>query len=152
MSSTAGNKSTEKNNPFKKRGMFQGADSLVFELAKDLRRNMTTAEKVLWIYLRQGILGLKFRRQHPIGIYIADFYCHRVKLIIEADGSIHDNPETKEHDNKRQKSLEILGYHILRFTNKEICTDIENVLGKIKIKVESLFPSLISNQKQKSPL
>src|SRR6266536_6063321 len=105
MSSTAGNKSTEKNNPFKKRGMFQGADSLVFELAKDLRRNMTTAEKVLWIYLRQGILGLKFRRQHPIGIYIADFYCHRVKLIIEVDGSIHDKKEVKEYDERRENDL-----------------------------------------------
>jgi very-short-patch-repair endonuclease len=68
--------------PFKKEGMLNEANLLVFELAKDLKRNMTDAEIVLWQYLRAGINGLKFRRQHPIGIYVADFYCHKLRLII----------------------------------------------------------------------
>ena len=88
--------------PFKKGGMFNEANPLVFELAKELRRNMTDAEMVLWGYLKAGINGLKFRRQHPIGIYIADFYCHKLKLIIEVDGNIHDKKEIKEYDLNRE--------------------------------------------------
>ncbi len=75
--------------------MFGQAHPLVFEKAKELRKNMTQAEKVLWGYLKGGINGLKFRRQHPIGVYVADFYCHHLKLIIELDGKIHDRPEVK---------------------------------------------------------
>src|SRR5213075_2307472 len=105
-------------NPYKKGGMFEGANYLVFELAKDLRKNMTEAEKILWMHLRERISSLKFRRQHPIGIYIADFYCHKIKLIIEVDGEIHDEPETKKYDEKREKDLKELGYLIIRFTNK----------------------------------
>ena len=58
---------------------------LIFELAKDLKRNMTDAEMILWNELKNGINGLKFRRRHPIGIYITDFYCHELKLIVEVD-------------------------------------------------------------------
>lgn len=76
--------------PFKEGGMFNQAHPLIFENAKVLRKNMTEGEKVLWGYLKGGLNGLKFRRQHPIGIYIADFYCHSVKLIIELDGKIHN--------------------------------------------------------------
>jgi cyclase len=112
--------------------MFEGANHLIFELAKDLRRNMTEAEIVLWMHLKSGVNGLKFRRQHPVGIYIADFYCHKVKLIIEIDGLIHKKPELKEHDEKREQDLKALGYCMLRFTNKEILTDIENALKKIR--------------------
>jgi very-short-patch-repair endonuclease len=119
--------------------MFEGANHLVFELAKDLRKNMTDAERVLWMYLRSGINSLKFRRQHPIGIYIADFYCHKIKLIIEVDGLIHSRPETKEYDERRATDLITLGNHILRFTNKAIFTDIEKVLDEIEMKVQDLI-------------
>lgn len=81
---------------YKRGGMFDGANHLLSELVKDLRRNMTDAEMALWMHLKAGISGLKFRRQHPIGIYIVDFYCHKIKLIIEADGSIHDKKEIKQ--------------------------------------------------------
>jgi cyclase len=127
--------------------MFEGANHLIFELAKDLRRNMTEAEIVLWMHLKSGVNGLKFRRQHPVGIYIADFYCHKVKLIIEIDGLIHKKPELKEHDKKREHDLKALGYCMLRFTNKEILTDIENALKKIRTEVENLFQNFIINQK-----
>ena len=150
MKSTSEKKSAK--NPFKKGGIFEGANNLVFELAKDLRKNMTQAENVLWMHLKSGINGLKFRRQHPLGIYIADFYCHKIKLIIEADGSIHDKPELKEYDKEREECLKAKGYHILRFTNKEIFIGIETVLEKIKTEVENLFQSSTINQKQKSPL
>jgi cyclase len=138
-------------NPYKKGGMFESTNNLLFELAKDLRRNMTEAETMLWIYLKPGINGLKFRRQHPIGTYIADFYCHKVKLIIEADGPIHDKPDIKEYDKRREKDLTLMGCHILHFSNKEIFTDVENVLEKIKAKVEELFQGLIINQNKKGP-
>ena len=66
-------------NAYKSGGMFEGASHIIFENAKQLRKNMTDTEKFLWSYLKKGINGLKIRRQHPIGQYIADFYCHEVK-------------------------------------------------------------------------
>jgi cyclase len=66
-----------------KKKMFLGADSLIFKNAEALRYRMTAAEELLWQNLKGKQLGVKFRRQHPLGIYIADFYCHRHKLVIE---------------------------------------------------------------------
>ena len=85
---------------------------------------------------------IKIPKQHPIGIYIADFYCHKVKLIIEVDGLIHNKPEIRAYDENREKNLVALGNHILRFSNNEIFTDIENALERIKTKVEDLYQSL----------
>jgi len=145
-------KAAEKKNPFKNEGMFKGADPMLFELARDLRKNMTDAETLLWAHLRSGVNVFKIRRQHPIGIYIVDFYCHKINLIVEVDGLIHNSSEIKIYDERRETELKLLGYCILRFSNQEIFTDIENVLEKIKTKVEELFQSLIINQKTKSPL
>lgn len=83
--------------------MFYGANPLLFAKAKELRNNMTQAEVVLWEYLRTKPSGYKFRRQHPIGIYIADFFCHKLNLAIELDGSIHDLEEVRLNDEERQK-------------------------------------------------
>ncbi len=69
---------------------YEDVSHSIFANAKHLRKNMTDAETVLWMYLKEGINGLKFRRQHPIGIYIADFYCHKARLIIEIDGERHN--------------------------------------------------------------
>ena len=126
-------------NPFKKGGMFEGASRLVFEMAKELRKNMTDSEKALWIHLNGGITGCKIRRQHPIGIYIADFYCHKAKLIIEVDGAIHNQEAVRESDKIRQKDLEDWGYTIIRFTNQEIKTEIENVFNHITKTVQNLI-------------
>lgn len=93
--------------------MFNGANPLIFGMAKDLRKNMTDAEKILWFHLKQNLEGFKFRRQHPLGIYIADFYCHKVKLVIELDGNIHDNAEVKINDEIRQKNLEEAGIKVI---------------------------------------
>ena len=118
--------------PYKKGGMFDGASPLIFEMAKDLRKNMTDAEKILWLYLKQHFEGFKFRRQHPFGIYIADFYCHKSKLVIEVDGKIHDDVEIKANDEARQQSIEEAGITVIRFRNEEIFKEPEMVLQKIK--------------------
>jgi very-short-patch-repair endonuclease len=134
-------------NPYKAGGMFEGASNLIFENAKQLRKNMTDAEIALWIHLKGGINGFKFRRQHPIGFYIADFFCHKVKLIIEIDGSIHNNIEVKEIDEKRQAELENWGYIIIRFTNEEALNKPEDVLKNITQKIVDLN----NIQKQNTP-
>ena len=103
----------------------------VIELAKKMRRDMTSAEKIFWSKLcKKQLKCLRFRRQHPIGRYIADFYCHEIKLIIELDGIVHE--ERKEYDENRDGFLEAGGYTILRFSNDEIINSIDNVLEKIK--------------------
>ena len=108
------------------------ADRLIFQNAEALRYNMTDAEKLLWAYLRNSQLGEKFRRQHPIGIYIADFYCHKHKLIIELDGGIHNDPNVAANDIERQKYLEANGIKFLRFKNEQIFNQLEKVLTTIK--------------------
>jgi cyclase len=112
--------------------MFFGASNLIFEKAKILRKNMTGAEKILWFYLKQNVLGFKFRRQHPLGIYIADFYCHKAKLVIEIDGSVHDPEEIKDYDKERQRSLEEDGLKVIRFKNDEIHNNIQAVVNTIE--------------------
>ncbi|WP_461634355.1 endonuclease domain-containing protein [Labilibaculum euxinus] len=95
---------------------------------------MTKSEKLLWTEIRNRKLnGLKFRRQHPINIFIADFYCHEIKLVIELDGNIHDSEENKEYDEGRTAELEYLGVKVIRFTNEEVINSMTNVLAKIKV-------------------
>src|SRR4051794_9997812 len=90
----------------------------LLELAREFRKNPTTTEKTVWACLRERRLhGFKFRRQHPIGRYIADFYCHRAALVIELDGSIHDVPDQREYDQIRGQALSALDLTILHFSN-----------------------------------
>jgi imidazole glycerol-phosphate synthase subunit HisF len=120
-----------------KGSMFYGASPIMFELAKKLRNNVTSTEMILWGRLKQYFPELKFRRQHPISIYIVDFYCHSTKLIIELDGNIHNLPDVKNNDEIRQKDLENLGLKIIRFTNKEITNNLEQVLQTIEKNIKS---------------
>ncbi len=117
--------------------MFLGADRLIFQNAEALRYTMTDAEDILWHYLRNNQLGEKFRRQHPLSIYIADFYCHKYKLVIELDGSIHDIPEIAASDIQRQKNLEADGIKFLRFKNEQILNQLDTVLSIIKNELNS---------------
>lgn len=95
---------------------------------------MTPAEKILWEELRDSKLnGHKFRRQHPIGKFITDFYCHEKKLVIELDGGIHDTEDVKERDEGRTCELENFELHVIRFTNEDIYTDLDNVLKRLKV-------------------
>jgi very-short-patch-repair endonuclease len=120
-------------------GMWKGAPSDSFSKAQFLRRNETKAEKLLWEKLRNNQLGgLKFRRQHPVNIYIADFYCHKFKLIIELDGDYHNQEEQKQKDEVRTEVLKLNDLKIIRFKNEEVEQDINQVLITIKNKIEQL--------------
>ena len=109
-----------------------GAKPQIFKNARELRQNSTSAEKLMWTLLRNRKLnGFKFRRQHPISHFIADFYCHEAQLIIELDGSIHELEEVKEYDAQRQLILENLGLTVIRFTNEEVFTECDKVMETI---------------------
>jgi len=114
------------------RKMFLKASNLIFERAKALRNNPTHAEMILWSYLRQKPLGCKFRRQHPIANYVADFYSHELKMVIEVDGNIHNDNDVILKDMERQKDLEMRGISVLRFTNNEVEKYLETVIKKIE--------------------
>jgi very-short-patch-repair endonuclease len=112
--------------------LFKGATAATFENARNLRKVLTNAEELLWQELRNRKLqGLKFRRQHPISHYIADFYCAEKQLVIEVDGSIHNSKEAKEYDEARTRDLASMGIHVLRFTNDEVEKGIPSVLDRI---------------------
>lgn len=106
----------------------------------ELRQKATTSEEKLWFCLRNNKLGVKFKRQHNFGGYILDFYCANKKLIIELDGEIHGSLEAKEYDIVRDKFFKELGYLTLRFLNKEVESNIENVLKKISDFLSSPSP------------
>jgi len=109
-----------------------GAKREIFENAKELRKNQTEAEKVLWELLRSRRCGgLKFRRQHPVKEFILDFYCHEYLLGIEVDGAVHENDLAKEYDLNRTAELESFGITILRFKNEEVLTNLSKVKGEI---------------------
>lgn len=110
--------------------MFYGAKTVIFHNAGKLRKNMTEAEKMLWNRLNKSQLGVRFKAQHPIDIFIADFYCHRHKLVIELDGGIHEKQQ--EYDEWRTDELKYLGIKVIRFTNNEVFKDIDGVVEKIK--------------------
>ena len=112
--------------------MHYGSNSFTFEKAIELRNSMTKAEIILWEELRnKRFMGLKFRRQHPINRFIVDFYCHKHKLVVELDGSIHNLPKVAENDKNREEELKDLGLYILRFTNEEVVKRTQETLNKI---------------------
>ncbi|HUX57759.1 MAG TPA: endonuclease domain-containing protein [Bacteroidales bacterium] len=114
------------------RNMFYGASKNIFLRAIELRNNMALAEKLLWKELkRKEIFNARFKRQHPIDIFVVDFYCHKHKLAIEVDGEIHLKEEVQEYDDSRSHDIEKLGIKILRFTNKEVIENIEMVKQRI---------------------
>ena len=120
--------------------------------AKELRKAQTPAEQALWGRLRnRGLLGLKFRRQHPIGPYIADFYCAQHRLVVELDGGVHRNQE--EQDAGRTAQLAAYGYHVLRVQNEEVEIDLEGVLRKIALAcgITALLPNLGEGQADERP-
>jgi very-short-patch-repair endonuclease len=100
--------------------------------ARELRREMTPAEKILWNELRANKLGVHFRRQQVIAGFIVDFYCHKTDLVIELDGSVHDGIEQKENDAERDKALGEMGLRVFRFRNEDVIKDLPGVLGKIR--------------------
>ena len=113
--------------------MFKGASARIFKNAEALRKNMTESELLLWEELRgKKFHGLKFRRQHPIQTFIADFYCHKLKLIIEIDGGYHETESQFELDKLRTEVLEFNDVRVIRFTNYDVVNNIEKVLSEIE--------------------
>ena len=111
---------------------------LLKEHAKKMRNIPTKAEAMLWNALSgKNLSGYKFRRQHIIGEYIADFICMQENLIVEVDGGIHQLPENKKSDEERTKWLEEQGYRVIRFANNEVLGNLEGVLGKIHATLEA---------------
>ena len=109
----------------------RGTTPEIEEAARRLRKNLTTAEAILWEKLRNKQLdGLRFRCQHPVGNFILDFYCPSRKLVIEIDGDIHK--ERTEYDNARTSKLEEYGYRVIRFSNERVMNDLQGVLDEIK--------------------
>jgi very-short-patch-repair endonuclease len=98
--------------------------------AKELRRDMTSTEKILWQELRANKLGVHFRRQQVIAGFIVDFYCHKAALVIEVDGDIHDLQ--KEEDARREKVLSEMGLRVVRFRNEEVMKNLSAVVGRIR--------------------
>ena len=92
---------------------------------------MTDAERVLWDAIRT-IPNVHFRRQHPIGDYIADYICLKQKLVIEVDGGYHSEPRQQEDDKTRTSNLNNPGYRVIRFSNEEVLYDTDNVIEQIK--------------------
>ncbi len=101
--------------------------------SRHLRQRQTRAEQQLWQALRSGRLdGLKFRRQHPIDRYFADFACEKARLVIELDGGIHEDDDQASHDLIRQNEIEARGWFVLRFLNEEVETDLQRVLDAVR--------------------
>ena len=103
-----------------------------FEYARTMRKEHTEAEKSLWDLVRDSKLGVKFRRQHPIDLFIADFVSLQNKLIVEVDGGYHETAEQQEYDLNRTAALNEIGFEVLRFSNDEIMQDPYKVRDKIK--------------------
>jgi len=104
---------------------------LLKEHAKRLKQYTTDAERILWEYLNNKQLGVKFNRQHIIGDYIVDFVCLEKQLVIEVDGKYHYEDEQTEADGLRTEELYAMGFQVIRFDNEEILTDIDSVIDRI---------------------
>ena len=102
----------------------------MIDRARSLRREGTSPEQLLWLALRNGqIGGLKFRRQHPIGPYVADFYCHSAALVVEVDGMSHDNKGSE--DAAKAQYIASQGLRILRVTNEDVMRDLDAVTREV---------------------
>jgi len=119
--------------------LFEGAEGSTFENAKFLRKNETRAEKILWDKLRsKGLHEYKFRRQHAIGKFVTDFYYAKKKLVVELDGSVHNNFKSFRYDELRSDLLSDINIHVIRFKNSDVDRDIDKVLEKILDVLENI--------------
>ena len=123
------------------RNMFYGARKNTFQKAHFLRSKITDAEMVLWSRLKnRNIFKVRFRRQHPVDIFVLDFYCHEIKLAIEVDGRIHLKREIQEYDEGRSHDIEKFGIKMLRFTNEQILNNLNEVQTTILNTINDLSP------------
>ena len=124
----------------KKNNRFETTDASTYQLlldkAREMRKNPTEAESLLWHYLSDNKLGVHFRRQHPVYGYIPDFVSLKNQIIIEIDGGYHFEGEQPEKDAERNEYLQEAGFTVLRFTNEEVLCDIDTVIEKITDELE----------------
>jgi very-short-patch-repair endonuclease len=107
-------------------------DPELLAFARKLRQEHSDAERLMWAVLRDRRLGgFKFRRQHPVGCYVLDFYCHQAKLAVELDGGQHNTPEARAHDEDRSAFLAEQGIAVARFWNHELLEETDAVLEAI---------------------
>lgn len=118
---------------------FVKSSKIPLRKARKLRQNMTDTEKKLWTLLRDNQLGVHFRRQVPVGLYIVDFICRKVKLIVELDGSQHYDKKGLLYDSKRDDYLRERGFVVLRFTDREFLTDSQAVKQVIYDHIQNRF-------------
>ena len=112
--------------------LHKGASPHLFRYARQNRKAQTEGEKVLWEKLRNRRLGgFKFRRQHPIAGFIADFFCLECSLIVEVDGDHHAGGDQAQHDEQRTSVLRELNVKVIRFTNREVLDKTDHVLCEI---------------------
>jgi very-short-patch-repair endonuclease len=120
--------------------MYFNARPKIMEAARLLRDNMTSFEKLVWERVKgKQICGLRFRRQHPIDIFIADFYCHEARLVVEIDGEIHGRQ--KDYDIGRTVEMGKYDITVIRFTNNEVLSGIEEVISRIEEAVNERIKS-----------
>lgn len=121
--------------------LHKGADPRLFHFARLNRQVQTEAEKILWSCLRnRNLNGFKFRRQHPISDFIADFFCLECNLVVEVDGEYHNEREQKQYDEGRTYELNELNVKVIRFTNREVLKNIDFVLKEISKHLKSPHP------------
>ncbi len=108
----------------------------IVETARKLRRHLTPPEARLWLALRGHRLGVKFRRQHPIGRYVLDFYCAELKLAVEVDGRGHEHPDQARIDLVRTAWLATRGVRVVRLAAEDVRTELEGVMGYLRRIVE----------------
>ena len=119
--------------------MTKGRDeSRPVENARRLRKEMTEVEKLLWWKLRRCQLGVRFRRQAPIGPFVADFACHDPKLVVELDGGQHTEPSQEEYDRRRTAWLRSQGFEVMRFWNFQVNQELEAVVTAVHRRVMEL--------------
>lgn len=125
--------------PSYQEGMWKGAPSEGFKKAKALRLEMTEAEKLLWERLNLvPFRKYKFRRQHPLQLFILDFYSHPLRMAVEVDGEYHCSNERKKLDLQRTEALEFQGLQVIRFKNEEVVQNMEDVLHKLLKEIRAI--------------
>jgi very-short-patch-repair endonuclease len=136
--------------------MSPGSEWYTYERANKLRRNLTKAEEILWSNVRifrRSIHGFRFRRQHPFGPFILDFYCHQALLAVEIDGGYHENQKQHQYDEMRTQYLKERGLEVIRFNNEEVEKNVNKVMHFMEAKALERIKSIneAKNGSMKSP-
>lgn len=129
----------KKDHPYYHEGMWKGAPPENFGRAKSLRENMTPAETLLWKKFQSPPFSqYKFRRQHPVQNYIADFYSHSLRLVVEVDGEYHETSEQINLDKERTEILKFNNLEVIRFTNEQVLNNTFDILKEIEERITSI--------------